>query len=135
MDETEGDGIGTNTERTPLLGKGFGKTDNCRLGGGVVGLPNVSVKTRGRGNVDDGTVLSVTLIQYERHSGCMGVGGTYLDTHVGCSGADESEWSADVNLLDDVPSVIRESVKHLVVCEASCKRPSTSADREPTLEG
>jgi len=55
----------------------------------------------------------------------------YLDTHVGCSGADKPEWSADVNLLDDVPSIIRKGVKHLVVREASCKQPSTSANCEP----
>jgi len=135
MYETEGDGVGTNTERTPLLGKSFGKTDNRRLGSGVVGLPNVSVKTRGRGNVDDGTVLRVALVQYERRNGCVRMRGIYLDTHVGCSGADKSEWSADVNLLDDVPSIIWKSVNHLVVCEASCKRPSTSANRKPALEG
>jgi len=73
VDKTEGDGVGTNAERTPLLGKGFGKANNRRLGSSVVGLPNVSVKTRGRGNVDDGTVLRVTLIQYERRNGCVRV--------------------------------------------------------------
>ena len=73
MYETEGDGVGTNTERTPLLGKSLGKTNNCRFGSGVVSLPNVSVKTRDRRNVDDGTVLRVTLIQYERRNGYVTV--------------------------------------------------------------
>ena len=39
-----------------------------------------------------------------------------------------------MNLLDDVPSIIWKSVKHLVVCEASYKCSSTFANREPTLE-
>ena len=54
-------------------------------------------------------------------SGVRGRGGTYLDTHVGCSGADKSERSADVNFLDDIPSIIWKSVKDLVVREASYK--------------
>ena len=69
MDETEGDDVGTNTERTPLLGEGFGKTNNRGLGSSVVCLANVSVKARDRGNVDDGTVLRVTLNRYEHHNG------------------------------------------------------------------
>jgi hypothetical protein len=71
VDETEGDSVGTNTERTPLLGEGFGKTNDCRLCSSIVGLANVSMKTRGRGNVDNGTVLRVTLTDYEHHSGFM----------------------------------------------------------------
>ena len=73
MYETEGDGVGTNTERSPLLGKSLSKANDRSLCSGIVGLPNVSVKTRGRGNVDDGTVLRVALIQYELHSGWVGV--------------------------------------------------------------
>ena len=65
MDEAKGDSVGTNTKRTPLLGNGFSKANNCRLGSSVVGLANVPMKTRGRGNVNDGTVLRVTLTQRE----------------------------------------------------------------------
>jgi hypothetical protein len=65
MDETESDGVGTNTERTPLLGDSFGKTNNCRLGSSVVGPPDTSVKASGRRDVDDGTVLCVTLVLHE----------------------------------------------------------------------
>ena len=43
----------------------------------------------------------------------------YLDTHVGCGGADESEWSANMNLLDDIPGVVWKSMKHLIMCETS----------------
>lgn len=45
MDETEGDGVGMNTERTSLLGDVFSKANNCGLGNSIVGLTNVSVKT------------------------------------------------------------------------------------------
>jgi hypothetical protein len=75
VDETKGDGVGTNTERTPLLGEGFGKTNNCRLGSSIVSLANVSVKTRDRRNVDDGTVLRITLTQHE-YQRTNGEGGT-----------------------------------------------------------
>lgn len=71
MDEAEGDGVSTNTEGTPLLGNGFGETNNCRLCGSVVGLSNIPVKTRGRRDVDDGTVFRVTLAWHERHDGPM----------------------------------------------------------------
>lgn len=47
VDETKGDSVGANTERTPFLGNSFGKTDDCRLGGRIVGLTNVTVKARG----------------------------------------------------------------------------------------
>ena len=73
VNETGGDGVGMNTKRTPLIGEGFSETNNNRFCGGVVDMPNVSVETRGRGNVDDGTVLRATLIQYERHIGCLRV--------------------------------------------------------------
>lgn len=73
MDETEGNGVGTNTERTPFLGEGFGKTSNCRLGGSIISLTDVSVKTRSRGDVNDGTVLRITLALYEYHNGDMNV--------------------------------------------------------------
>ena len=73
MNETGGDGVDMNPKRTPLIGKGFGETNNNRFCGGVVDLPKVSVETKGRGDVDDGTVLRVTLIQYERHIGCLRV--------------------------------------------------------------
>lgn len=61
MDEAEGDGVGTNAERTPFLGDGFGKTNNRRLGSSIVGLTDVSMKAGGRRDADDGTVLRVTL--------------------------------------------------------------------------
>jgi len=133
VDETEGDGVGTNTERTPLLGKSLCEANDRSLGSSIVGLPNVSVKTRGRGNIDNGTVFRVTLIQYERHNEWVGVRWhMYLDTHVWCSGADQPEWSTNVDLLDDVPSIIWKSVKHLVKRKTSYKRPSTTSNR---LEG
>ena len=71
MDETEGDGVGTNAERAPLLGNGFSQTENCRLGSSIVGLSDISVKARGRRDVDDGTVFRVTLAWHERHDGPM----------------------------------------------------------------
>ena len=78
VNETEGNGVGTNTERTPLLSEGLGKANNCGLGSSIVGLADVSVKTRGRGNIDDGTVLRVTLTrQHEHHDRC-----TKMRSHV-----------------------------------------------------
>jgi len=71
MDEAKGDDVGTNTEGTPLLGNGFGETNNCRLGSSIVGLSNIPVKTRSRRDVDDGTVFRVTLARYEHHNGPM----------------------------------------------------------------
>ena len=62
MDEAEGDGVGTNTERTPLLGDGFGKTNNRRFCSSIVGLSNISVKTRGRRYINDGAILLVALV-------------------------------------------------------------------------
>ena len=49
------------------------------------------------------------------------------------SGADEPEWGANMNLLDDVPGVVRKSVKHFVIGEASYTKPSKSVNRALTL--
>src|SRR5205807_1879053 len=40
-------------ELAPLLGDGFGETDDRRLGGRVVGLAGIAERARGRGDVDD----------------------------------------------------------------------------------
>ena len=71
MDETESDGVGTNTERTPLLGNGFCKTNNCRLHSSIVALYNTPVKASGRRDVNDGSVLRVTPARREHHNGSM----------------------------------------------------------------
>ena len=68
MDETKGDGVGTNTKRTPLLGDGFCKTNNRRFSSSIVGLTNVSVKTRGRRDVNDGAILLVVLALREHYN-------------------------------------------------------------------
>lgn len=39
-----------------------------------------------------------------------------------------------MNFLDDVPGIIRKSVKHFVVCEASYIQPPTFVSRELTVE-
>lgn len=59
VDQAEGNCVGANTERTPLFADGLGEADDGSFGGRVVGLANVSVKTRYRRHVDDGTVLSL----------------------------------------------------------------------------
>lgn len=53
MDKTKGDCVGANTESAPFLGDSFRKANDCSLRGSVVGLTDVSVKTRNRRNVDD----------------------------------------------------------------------------------
>lgn len=67
MNETKGDGVGANTERTPLLSDGFGKTNDCSLGSSIVRLADVTVKTRDRRDVGYGTILLVTLIHHEHY--------------------------------------------------------------------
>ena len=71
MDETESDGICTNTERTPLLGNRLGKTNNCRLRSSIVAPSNTPVKAGDRRDVDDGTVLGVTLVRREHYNVSM----------------------------------------------------------------
>jgi len=56
------------------------------------------VKARGGRDIDDGSVLP-------------GVGG---NTEVGCGLADEAERRADVDLLNDIPSIVGGCVQHLV---------------------
>ena len=119
VDKAKGDGVGTNTERTPFLGEGFGKTNNCRLSSSIVSLANVSMKTRDRRDVDDGTVLRITLTQHEYQTNKWRGRDVHLDAHIGGSSADKSEWGTNVNLLDDIPRVVRKSVKHFVICKAS----------------
>lgn len=69
MDETKGNDVGTNAERTPFLGDSFGEADDCSLGSSIVGLTNVTMKTRDRRDIDYGTILLVTLIRHEYHNG------------------------------------------------------------------
>ena len=69
MDETESDGVGANTERTPLLGNGFGQANNCSLSSGIVGLTDISVEAGDRRDVGDGTVLRVALSRHEHQTG------------------------------------------------------------------
>lgn len=45
MDQAEGDGVGTHTERAPLLRDGLCQTDDRSFGSGVVRLPDVPVQT------------------------------------------------------------------------------------------
>lgn len=59
VNQTKGDSVGTNTERTPLLGDGLCETNNSRLRSSVVGLANISVQARGGGDIDDGAVLTL----------------------------------------------------------------------------
>lgn len=59
VDQAESNGVGANTVRTPFFADGLGKADNSSFGGSIVGLANVSMKTRCRRDVDDGTVLSL----------------------------------------------------------------------------
>ncbi len=42
----------------------------------------------------------------------------YLQTEVGCCCSDESERCSDMDLLDDIPSVVRSCVQHAVISEA-----------------
>ena len=72
MDETEGDGVGANTERTPLFGNGFGQANNCSLSSGIVCSTDPSVETRGRRDVGDGAVLRVALSRREYQMGLRG---------------------------------------------------------------
>ena len=72
MDETEGDGVGADTKRTPLLGDGFGQANNCSLSSGIVGLTNVSVEAGDRRDIGDGTVLRVSLSRHEHRIGPRG---------------------------------------------------------------
>ena len=72
MDETKSDGVGANTERTPLLGNGFGQANNCSFSSGVVGLTDISVETGDRRDVGDGTILRVALSRREYQMGLRG---------------------------------------------------------------
>lgn len=66
MDETKGNGVSADTERTPLFRDGLGHAQNGGFGSGVVGLADVAVETGGRGDVDDGAVLGVVgLVGYK----------------------------------------------------------------------
>jgi len=49
----------------------------------------------------------------------------HLDTEIRSSLSNESKRRSDVNLHNDVPSVIRSCVKHLVESEASCRKGET----------
>lgn len=48
IDIAKGHSVATDTERAPFLGNGLGQSNDTGLSSGIVGLSNVSVKTRGR---------------------------------------------------------------------------------------
>lgn len=52
----ERDGVAPNTERSPLLGDRLSETDDTSLGGGVVGLADVTMQAGDGRDVDDRAV-------------------------------------------------------------------------------
>lgn len=62
VDIAKGNGVAADTERTPLLGDGLSQTNDTSLGGGVVGLTNVTVESRGGGDL--------SIISQEEHKAC-----------------------------------------------------------------
>jgi len=118
------DGVGANAKGTPLFRDRLGESNYCSLGSGIVGLTDISVKTRSRGNVDDGTICRRSALLNHGISSppcdaCRVAKTTHLDPEIrrGCS--HEAERSTYVNLHDNVVSVVRHGVEHLVIREAS----------------
>lgn len=62
VDHGGGNDIGGDAPGGQFFGKGLGKSDDCRFGGRVVGLPEIAVGRRG-GDVDD---FAVVLLSHER---------------------------------------------------------------------
>lgn len=61
LDKTERDCVGTNTEGTPFLANGFGKTYNSRLCSSVISLSDIPMQPRGRRDVNDRAVFGTSL--------------------------------------------------------------------------
>lgn len=62
VDIAKGNGVAADTERAPLLGDGLSQTNDTGLGGGVVGLTNVTVESRSGGDL--------SIIWQEDHRAC-----------------------------------------------------------------
>ena len=62
IDIAKGNGVAADAERAPLLGDGLGQTNDTGLGSGVVGLTNVTVESRGGGDLN--------IIWQEEHRAC-----------------------------------------------------------------
>lgn len=91
------DDVRAHAKDTPLLRKALGEAYDATFGGGVVGLADVAVKSRGAGDVDDAAILG-------------GPARFGLDAHIRRGCADETEGRADVDVQDDVPCGIGHRV-------------------------
>lgn len=64
MNETKSNSVGADAKGTPFFRDSFGETNNGCFCCGVIGLTHVSMKTCGRGDIDNGAVFAFVTLPF-----------------------------------------------------------------------